>query len=177
MCAWAAAPEGKAKVRLETSKGAIVIELDAAKAPVTVENFLTYVRARHYDGTIFHRCIRNFMIQGGAWTIDFRPRPGRNPIANEAGNGLSNLRGTIAMARTGEINSATSQFFINLVDNKGLDHRNESAEGFGYCVFGKVVEGTDVVDAIAAIPTGAGGQFDRDVPKEMVIITKATVVQ
>jgi cyclophilin family peptidyl-prolyl cis-trans isomerase len=172
-----AAGEGKPKVRLETNKGVIVIELDPAKAPKSVANFLRYTREKYYDGLIFHRVIKGFMIQGGGVTIDYREKPKHEAIANEAGNGLKNLRGTVAMARTGEVNSATSQFFINHKDNAFLDHRDDSAQGFGYCVFGKVVEGMDVVDAIASIPTGSGGPFPNDVPKEPVMIMKATVVE
>jgi cyclophilin family peptidyl-prolyl cis-trans isomerase len=171
-----AAGEGKPRVRLETNKGTIVLELDAAKAPKTVDNFLKYARDKYYDGLIFHRVIKGFMVQGGGVTIDYREKPKREPIANEAGNGLTNLRGTVAMARTGEVNSATGQFFINHKDNTFLNHRDNSAEGFGYCVFGRVVEGMDIVDAIANIPTGAGGPFGSDVPKEPVMIRKAVVV-
>jgi len=171
-----AAGEAKPKVRLETNKGVIVLELDPAKAPKTVENFLRYTREKYYDGLIFHRVIKGFMIQGGGVTIDYREKPKHDPIVNEAGNGLKNLRGTVAMARTGEVNSATGQFFINHKDNGFLDHRNDSAEGFGYCVFGRVVEGMDVVDLIAGIPTGSGGPFPKDVPKEPVMIKKAVVV-
>ena len=171
-----AAGEGKPRVRLETNKGAIVVELDAAKAPKTVENFLRYTREKYYDGLIFHRVIKGFMVQGGGVTIDYREKPKHEPIANEAGNGLKNLRGTVAMARTGEVDSATGQFFINHKDNAFLDHKDKTAAGFGYCVFGRVVEGMDIVDAIANIPTGAGGPFSQDVPKEPVMIRKATVV-
>jgi cyclophilin family peptidyl-prolyl cis-trans isomerase len=172
-----AAGEAKPKVRLETNKGVIVLELDAAKAPKTVDNFLRYTREKYYDGLIFHRVIKGFMIQGGGVTIDYREKPKHESIVNEAGNGLKNLRGTVAMARTGEVNSATGQFFINHKDNGFLDHRDDTAEGFGYCVFGRVVEGMDVVDAIANIPTGAGGPFGKDVPKEPVMIMKATIVE
>jgi len=173
-----AADTGKPRVRLETNKGAIVLELEPAKAPKTVDNFLRYVRDKYYDGLIFHRVIKGFMIQGGGVTIDYREKPGkRDPIVNEAGNALKNLRGTIAMARTGEVNSATSQFFINHKDNAFLDHRDSSAQGFGYCVFGRVVEGMDVVDTIADIPTASGGPFSQDVPTAPVMIMKATVVE
>jgi len=172
-----AAGEGKPKVRLETNKGVIVLELDPVKAPKTVENFLRYVNEKYYDGLIFHRVIKGFMIQGGGVTIDYREKPKHEAIVNEAGNGLKNLRGTVAMARTGEVNSATGQFFINHKDNSFLDHRDNSPAGFGYCVFARVVEGMDVVDAIANIPTGEGGPFSRDVPKEPVMIKKAVVVE
>ena len=167
---------GKVMVKLDTSKGAIVLELDAAKAPKTVANFVEYVKAGYYDGLIFHRVIKGFMAQGGGVTADYQSKPTRPPIVNEAGNGLKNQRGTIAMARTGEVNSATGQFFINLVDNAFLDHRDDSPAGFGYCVFGRVVKGMDVVDAIAALPTGPGGPFGSDVPTQAVTITKASVV-
>ena len=167
---------GKITVKLDTSKGAIVLELDAAKAPKTVANFVEYVKAGYYDGLIFHRVIKGFMAQGGGVTADYQSKPTRPPIVNEAGNGLKNQRGTIAMARTGEVNSATGQFFINLVDNAFLDHRDDSPAGFGYCVFGRVVKGMDVVDAIAALPTGPGGPFGSDVPTQAVTITKASVV-
>jgi peptidyl-prolyl cis-trans isomerase B (cyclophilin B) len=171
-----AAGEAKPRVRLETNKGVIVVELDPAKAPKTVDNFLQYVRAKYYDGLIFHRVIKGFMIQGGGVTIDYKPKATRPPIVNEAGNGLRNLRGTIAMARTGEVDSATGQFFINHKDNPFLDHSDNSPQGFGYCVFGRVVEGMDVVDKIAAIPTGAGGPFASDVPVQPVMIQRAVVV-
>jgi peptidyl-prolyl cis-trans isomerase B (cyclophilin B) len=176
--AFAASPEtGRPKVRMETNKGVIVIELYPDKAPKTVANFLEYVRTGHYFGTIFHRVIQGFMIQGGGVTADYQGKPLRDPIVNEAGNGLKNLRGTVAMARTGEVNSATAQFFINLKDNSFLDHKNDSPEGFGYCVFGKVVEGMNVVDAIAAVPTGPGGPFAKDVPKTPVVIGNVSVVK
>ncbi len=170
------ASDANPKVRLQTSKGDIVIELYPAKAPVTVANFLRYVKEGHYDGTIFHRVIPGFMIQGGGMTADFKSVDGHDPISNEAGNGLGNSRGTVAMARTSEVNSATDQFFINLVDNTFLDHRDETPRGFGYAVFGRVVEGMDVVDAIASMPTGPAGPFRSDVPTETVKIVKATVV-
>jgi cyclophilin family peptidyl-prolyl cis-trans isomerase len=157
------------RVLFKTSKGDIAIELDAAKAPVTVKNFLAYVDAQFYDGTIFHRVIKGFMIQGGGLTADLQEKATKSPIKNEAGNGLKNKRGTIAMARTGVIDSATSQFFINHADNDFLNHRDNSAEGFGYCVFGKVVQGMEVVDAIAAVRTGSA-QGMADVPRETVTI-------
>jgi len=135
-------------VLMKTSQGDITIKLNPDKAPITVKNFLGYVDAGHYDGTIFHRVISNFMIQGGGFTPKFEEKPGRDPIKNEAGNGLQNKRGTIAMARTNVVDSATAQFFINVVDNGFLDHRDESAAGFGYCAFGEVSSGMDVVDKI-----------------------------
>ncbi len=166
----------KERVRIETNKGVIVVELYPDKAPKTVENFLGYVKTGHYIGTIFHRVIPNFMIQAGGVTQEFEGKPLRPPVVNEANNGLSNKRGTVAMARTSEVNSATAQFFINLKDNAFLDYRNETPEGYGYCVFGKVAEGMGVVDAIAAIPTGAAGPYQQDVPKDPVVIIKVTQV-
>lgn len=157
------------KVLMKTSKGDITIELFPDKAPVTVDNFLAYVDANFYDGLVFHRVIKGFMIQGGGLTADLATRKARAPIKNEAGNGLKNTRGTIAMARTGEVDSATSQFFINHVDNDFLDHRDETAAGFGYCVFGKVISGLDVVDAIATTPTMTVHGM-KDVPREAVTI-------
>jgi len=173
----ARAAEVASRVRLETSKGAIVVELDGAAAPVTVANFLTYVRAGFYDGTVFHRVIPGFMVQGGGFTADFERRETRPPIRNEAANRVANRRGTVAMARTAAVDSATSQFFINVADNAFLDHRDASERGYGYCVFGRVVDGMDVVDAIATVPTGPGGPFPKDVPREAVTIVKATVVE
>ena len=164
------------RVALETSKGRIVLELDAAHAPKSVENFLAYVRSGHYDGTVFHRVIAGFMIQGGGFTADMTQKPTRPPIANEADNGLKNLRGTIAMARTSDPDSATAQFFINLVDNTPLDFRSKDVRGWGYAVFGKVVEGMDVVDAIAKVATGRRGPYD-DVPVDPVVIQKAEVLK
>ncbi len=160
------------KVNLKTSMGDIVIQLDAAKAPVTVANFLEYAQAGFFDGTIFHRVIPGFMLQGGGLTGDMSPKETRDPIANEATNGLANERGTIAMARTGDPNSATAQFFINLTDNDFLNHSGPS--NYGYAVFGKVVEGMDAVDAIAAVKTASKGHYD-DVPVETVLIESATV--
>lgn len=165
------------KVKFTTSMGAITIEVYPDKAPKTVENFLQYVKDKHYDGTIFHRVIDGFMVQGGGFTADLRQKPTRAAIPNEANNGLSNTRGTIAMARTGEPNSATAQFFFNVVDNTRLDFVSpESGFTWGYAVFGKVVEGLDVVDAIKAVETGPGGPFPRDVPKTPVVIQTAEVV-
>lgn len=156
-------------VILETTKGIITIELYPDKAPVTVENFLSYVDAGFYNGTIFHRVIPKFMIQAGGFTPDMRQKQTRPPIKNEADNGLRNSRGTVAMARSQDINSATSQFFINLVDNGFLDH---GVRDFGYAVFGKVTEGMDVVDRIAGVSTGAFGRFEN-VPLQPVVILKA----
>ncbi len=158
------------KVLMKTSKGDIVIELYPDKAPVTVENFLAYVDSKFYDGTIFHRVIKGFMIQGGGLTPEMKEKgTKRPPIKNEADNGLKNLRGTIAMARTADINSATCQFFINLVDNTFLDHVPGDPAKFGYAVFGKVIKGMEVVDAIANVATTAKGMH-RDVPVEPVVI-------
>ncbi|NCC52054.1 MAG: peptidyl-prolyl cis-trans isomerase [Spartobacteria bacterium] len=156
-------------VIIKTNKGDITLKLDAEKAPITVENFLQYVDDGHYNGTIFHRVIENFMIQGGGFTSDMQQKPCRAPIKNEAGNGLVNTKGTVAMARTPAVDSATSQFFINVVDNSFLNHRDESPRGFGYCVFGEVVDGMDVVDAIRTVPTGQAGPHG-DVPKETIEI-------
>ena len=160
-------------ITLKTSMGDIVIELDHEKAPKSCANFEQYVRDGHYDGTIFHRVINNFMIQGGGFMPDMMQKATRDPIENEAKNGLRNLEGTIAMARTMAPHSATAQFFINVKDNGFLDYPGH--DGWGYCVFGKVVEGTDVVDAIKGVATGRKGHHD-DVPVEPVTITKAEVV-
>jgi peptidyl-prolyl cis-trans isomerase A (cyclophilin A) len=165
----AAAPAFAQKVRIATSEGDIVVELDAAKAPKTVDNFLQYVKAGHYSGTVFHRVIPNFMIQGGGMTADLKEKPTRPPIALESRTGLANQRGTIAMARTNDPNSATAQFFINVKDNDFLN-QPQARDGNGYAVFGKVVQGMDVVDKIRVVPTGPG-----DVPVKPVTINKATV--
>ena len=168
--------KGNSQVVLETSKGKIVLELYPGKAPLTVKNFLAYVDAKFYDGTIFHRVIPNFMIQGGGFAVDMNQKPTNDPIQNEADNGLKNQRGTIAMARTNVPDSATSQFFINSVNNDFLNFKSKSAQGWGYAVFGKVVEGLDVVDAISAVKTGTSGGF-RDVPVEPVVIKSARRVE
>jgi len=164
------------RVALDTSLGRIVIELDAQKAPKSVANFLAYVRSGFYDGTIFHRVIRGFMIQGGGLDQQMTKKPTRPPIPNEAANGLRNTRGTVAMARTNDPNSATAQFFVNTVDNRSLDFRDATVAGYGYAVFGRVVEGMDVVDAIEKVPT-TSRQGNGDVPVEPVVIRKATVVE
>ena len=161
--------QSKIMVVMETSKGTIRLELDAEKAPVTVANFLRYVDEKFYDGTVFHRVIDGFMIQGGGFRPDMTQKPTHGPVKNEAGNGLRNLRGTVAMARTSAVDSATSQFFINLADNAFLDHKDNTPNGYGYAVFGKVVAGMDVVDAIAKVATHAMGPF-KDVPVEPVVI-------
>lgn len=166
-------------IKLTTNHGTITLELDTVNAPKTSANFIAYVESGHYDGTIFHRVIKNFMIQGGGMTSDMEQKPTQAPIENEgeqtAKAGLKNVRGSIAMARTNDPHSATAQFFINTVDNDFLDFKAPSGQGWGYCVFGKVVEGMDVVDAIRALPTGNKG-FHQDVPKESVIIEKAEVL-
>jgi len=159
-------------VKLETSAGDITLELYTDKAPVTVENFLRYVNEGFYSGTVFHRVIRNFMIQGGGFDAKLSRKQTHAPIKNEAANALRNDRGTIAMARTSDPNSATSQFFINTVDNASLNYRDPSPNGIGYCVFGRVVEGMDILDAIQAVPTGSRAGM-RDVPLEDVIIKSA----
>jgi len=161
------------KVKLATSAGDIVIELDKAKAPKSVANFVQYVKDGHYNGTVFHRVIPTFMIQGGGMTADMTEKPTRDPIPLESKNGLSNLRGSIAMARTNDPNSATSQFFINVQDNPRLDAAN-ARDGNGYAVFGKVISGMDVVDKIRAVPTSSKGMHD-DVPMMPVTISKATI--
>ncbi len=161
-------------VKLETTSGDIVIELDDKAAPVTVENFLGYVNSGHYDGTIFHRVIDGFMIQGGGFDIKFGQRETRDPIINEGGNGLRNDLGTIAMARTNAPDSATAQFFINVQDNDFLNYQSENNPG--YAVFGNVTQGLDVVLDISKRPTGPGGPFRQDVPAAPVIILSATVV-
>lgn len=163
------------KVMLQTSLGDIVLSLDAEKAPKTVANFLQYTKDGFYDGTIFHRIIKGFMIQGGGLTADMNKKKNKPPITNEATNGLSNKRGSIAMARTGDPHSATAQFFINTVDNLSLNHRSQTPKGWGYCVFGKVVSGMDVVDKIAAVATGFKTGH-RDVPTTPVVIQHAVVV-
>jgi peptidyl-prolyl cis-trans isomerase B (cyclophilin B) len=169
------------QVDLDTTAGKIRIELYPDSAPKTVENFLTYVKAKQYDGTQFHRVIPGFMVQGGGFTADFQQKPTRPPVQNEAEQsskaGLLNAPGTVAMARTGDPHSATGQFFINVADNKFLNFREATPQGYGYTVFGKVIQGMDVVNKIAAMPTGAGGPFPKDVPLERVMLNTATIVQ
>jgi len=162
-------------VVLHTSMGDIKLALDAENAPATVANFLQYVRDGHYDNTVFHRVIDGFMIQGGGFEPGMKQKPTRGPVANEAGNGLKNAKYTVAMARTSDPHSATAQFFINVGDNAFLDYKGPSPQGWGYCVFGKVVDGTDVVDRIRAVQTGTTG-FHQDVPREDVVITRAEEV-
>ncbi|HET7403531.1 MAG TPA: peptidylprolyl isomerase [Usitatibacter sp.] len=163
------------KVKLTTSMGAIVIQLDKDKAPVSVDNFLKYVENGTYNGTIFHRVIDGFMVQGGGFTKDMQQKPTQAPIKNEANNGLKNDNYTVAMARTGVRDSATSQFFINVKDNAFLNYSGESPQGWGYAVFGKVVEGQDVVDKIKKVPTGNKGMY-QNVPNEPVVIEKAECI-
>ena len=162
------------KATIETTMGTITLELNADKAPETVANFVKYAKDGHYDGTIFHRVIDGFMIQGGGFTKDMNQKPTRAPIRNEAVNGLKNKRGTIAMARTMVVDSATSQFFINLVDNDFLDFTAPTPQGFGYAVFGQVTDGMEVVDAIAKVKTGFSGPH-QNVPEEAVVIKKVSV--
>jgi peptidyl-prolyl cis-trans isomerase A (cyclophilin A)/peptidyl-prolyl cis-trans isomerase B (cyclophilin B) len=162
------------KAVIETSMGTITLELDDAKAPETVANFVKYAKDGHYDGTIFHRVIDGFMIQGGGFTKDMNQKETRQPIRNEAMNGLKNVRGTIAMARTMVVDSATSQFFINLVDNNFLDFQSPTPQGFGYAVFGKVTDGMSVVDAIAKVKTGFAGPH-QNVPDVAIVIKKVAI--
>ncbi|ANS67940.1 Peptidyl-prolyl cis-trans isomerase cyp18 [Streptomyces lincolnensis] len=163
------------RVELTTNFGRIVLELNDAEAPKTAENFLSYVRAGHYDGTIFHRVINNFMVQGGGFTADMKQKPTQAPIQNEADNGLKNTEYTVAMARTGDPHSATAQFFINVADNDFLNHTSKDMRGWGYAVFGRVTEGQDVVDRMKAVRTGTKGGH-QDVPGETLVIESATVL-
>ncbi|MBI5451444.1 MAG: peptidyl-prolyl cis-trans isomerase [Gammaproteobacteria bacterium] len=165
------------QVRMQTRFGDIVIELEADKAPQTVNNFLGYARDGFYDGTIFHRVIPGFMIQGGGYTPALQPKPTRSSIRNEADNGLKNLRGTIAMARTGDPHSASAQFFINVVNNPFLDHRGKSLDGWGYAVFGRVIQGMEIVDRIAALPTGGSNNpLFQDAPRQAFAIDHVSVI-
>lgn len=165
------------KVKMETSKGTIIIELYPDKAPKSVANFLDYVNSGAYDGTIFHRVIKNFMNQGGGFNADYKKLETKDPIKNEADNGLKNLKYTLAMARTNEPHSATNQFFINTADNAFLDHTEKSMSGWGYTVFGKVVEGENIVGAISRVATGPGGPFAKDAPRMPITIKKVTEVK
>jgi len=167
------APGTNSRVRFETTAGAFVIEVDAARAPLSAANFLQYVRDGHYDGTIFHRVIANFVVQGGGYTVDGKEKPTRAGVPNESGNGLSNRRGTVALARYDNPHSGTAQFYVNVADNFGLD---PSSVRWGYAVFGRVVDGMDVVDRIAHVATGAKGPFKEDAPLEPVVITRAQVI-
>ncbi|KAF0192148.1 MAG: peptidyl-prolyl cis-trans isomerase A (cyclophilin A) [Gammaproteobacteria bacterium] len=171
-----AADAAHPRVSVQTSAGEIVVELDRVNAPITVDNFLKYVNDGYYGGTIFHRVIDDFMVQGGGYTEAFDLKPTKPSIRNEAANGLKNTRGTIAMARTGDPHSATAQFFINVVDNGFLDHTGPTANGWGYTVFGKVAQGMDVIDAIRKMPTGPGGPFPKDVPRTPVVIKSITLL-
>ena len=166
--------QGNPVVVMETSLGAITIELDRDQAPTSVQNFLAYVNSGFYEGTVFHRVIPHFMIQGGGMTADLNRKATKEPIRNEATNGLKNARGTLAMARTGDVNSATSQFFINTADNRALDHRSMNPSEFGYAVFGKVTDGMDIVDKIEAVQTETRGPF-LNVPTEPVVIKSVRV--
>lgn len=176
----AAAPAPAAKnptVEMETSMGNITLELFAKEAPISVKNFVEYAKSGYYNGTIFHRVIPNFMAQGGGLTAELQPKPGtKSPIKNEAGNGLKNDRGTLAMARTGIVDSATAQFFINVANNEFLNHRDDSFEGYGYAVFGKVVNGMDVVDKIVATPQERKNSVFVNVPKTPVVIKSVKVL-
>jgi cyclophilin family peptidyl-prolyl cis-trans isomerase len=163
-------------VEMKTNLGTMTIELAGDKAPATVENFLRYVKDGFYQGTIFHRVIPGFMIQGGGFTPDYAQKPTRDPVRNEANNGLRNVTGTIAMARTNNPHSATAQFFINVVDNGFLDHTAPTGRGWGYCVFGRVTKGMEVAQAIAELPTGAAGPFPSDVPRKAVVIEDIRVI-
>lgn len=169
------AAEQNPVVLMDTSMGPVKIELYREKAPLTVANFLGYVKDKFYDGTIFHRVIAGFMIQGGGFDAEMKQKPAKAPVKNEAGNGLKNASGTIAMARTSVVDSATAQFFINVVDNVALDHRGESPRDFGYAVFGKVIDGMDVVHKIERVKTGTRAGF-QDVPSEAVVIRSVRVV-
>ena len=163
------------KVKLTTNHGAITLELDARKAPATVANFLEYVKSGHFDNTVFHRVIDGFMIQGGGFEPGMKQKPTRAPIKNEADNQLKNDNYTVAMARTSDPHSASAQFFINVADNEFLNHKSQSAQGWGYCVFGKVAAGTEVVDKIKRVKTGSRGMH-QDVPLEDVVIQKAELI-
>lgn len=172
------APEqATSTVKLTTNMGVIVLEVDHINAPISADNFVQYVKDGHYDGIIFHRVIKDFMVQGGGFDKDYKERASRDEIANEADNGLKNDRGTVAMARTSAPHSASSQFFINLKDNAFLNHTKKSSRGWGYAVFAKVVEGMDVVDKIANTPTGRGGPFGTDAPLAQVIIESAELIK
>ena len=163
------------RVQFKTNHGDFIIELNEELAPITSANFIEYVNAGHYNGTIFHRVISNFMVQGGGMEAGMKQKETRESIKNEADNGLENVRGSVAMARTSDPHSASAQFFINVVDNDFLNHSSPTPQGWGYAVFGMVTEGMDVVDAIRKVPTGSAG-FHQDVPKEDVVVLEATVI-
>ncbi|MGH8643726.1 MAG: peptidylprolyl isomerase [Gammaproteobacteria bacterium] len=164
------------RVELQTNWGTIVLELESEKSPQTVANFLAYVREGFYDGTVFHRVIDGFMIQGGGYTPQWTQKQTKAPIKNEEANGLKNTRGSLAMARTGDPHSATAQFFVNVADNPFLDYQEPTVSGWGYTVFGRVIQGMDVVDRIKAVPTGRSGPFPKDTPQQAVIIERASVL-
>ena len=180
MCLVSASPaysqeaQQAARVRVQTTLGSFVIELDTARAPLTVANFLEYVRSGHYNGTVFHRVINNFVAQGGGYDEKFVEKPTRPGIPNESGNGLSNRRGTVGLARTGEPHSGNAQFYVNLADNAALDPQPSR---WGYAVFGRVVEGMNVLDDIGAVATGSVGPFDKDIPLRTVVIQKVEVMK
>jgi cyclophilin family peptidyl-prolyl cis-trans isomerase len=165
------------QVELKTNMGVIVLELYPERTPATVKNFIQYVKDGHYNGTVFHRVIPKFMIQGGGFSPDFKQRPVGKPIRNEAANGMKNTVGTVAMARTSEPHSATAQFFINIADNDFLNFRYPTREGYGYCAFGRVIKGMNVVQRIASVATGAGPAPHRDVPRQPIVIEQATVIE
>ncbi|KPK20649.1 MAG: peptidyl-prolyl cis-trans isomerase [Betaproteobacteria bacterium] len=165
------------QVELKTNMGVIVLELYPERTPATVKNFIQYVKDGHYNGTVFHRVIPKFMIQGGGFSPDFKQRPVGKPIRNEAANGIKNTIGTVAMARTSEPHSATAQFFINIADNDFLNFRYPTREGYGYCAFGRVIKGMNVVQRIASVATGPGPAPHRDVPRQPVVIEQATVIE
>jgi len=165
------------QVELKTNMGVIVLELYPERTPATVKNFIQYVKDGHYNGTVFHRVIPKFMIQGGGFSPDFKQRPVGKPIRNEAANGIKNIVGTVAMARTSEPHSATAQFFINIADNDFLNFRYPTREGYGYCAFGRVIKGMNVVQRIASVATGAGPAPHRDVPRQPIVIEQATVIE
>jgi len=177
LCLFATATLAEApRVKLTTNQGDMIIELADDRAPLTVDNFLKYVDEGFYDGTIFHRVIEGFMIQGGGFTEKYQRKTTRSAIPNEANNGLRNQRYTISMARTNAPHSATAQFFINSEDNRNLDHQGPTARGWGYAVFGRVVEGQDIVDKISQVSTGPGGPFSRDAPREPIMIKEAKLI-
>ena len=176
-CAADPAPAANPVLLIKTNLGSIKVELWPDKSPLTVKNFLAYTDEKFFDGTIFHRVIPGFMVQGGGFTPDMSQKPTHAPVKNEARSDVKNARGTLAMARTGVVNSATSQFFINVADNVGLDHKDNPVEGFGYCVFGKVLEGMDVVDKIVAVKTHAISRYVKDVPDVPVVIESVTRVE
>jgi peptidyl-prolyl cis-trans isomerase A (cyclophilin A)/peptidyl-prolyl cis-trans isomerase B (cyclophilin B) len=167
---------GKPKVHFKTNMGDFTIELEPDRAPQTVENFLHYVRDGHYDGLVFHRVIKAFMIQGGGFDTNYERRPTRAPIENEADKGIPNERGTIAMARTNDPHSATDQFFINAKFNGFLNHRSKSGRGWGYTAFGRVIDGMNIVGRISRVETGSGGPFPTDVPAKQIVIEKAKII-